>query len=75
MKKAFEAVWEHGQIIPAESIHIHDHTRILIVILDEQQSESVPVPSWRKSKGKYRGKLSSVDEFMRRKQEEKRLER
>ena len=74
MKKTFEAIWEHGRIVPKESIQINDHTRLLIVILDEQV-EHVPTPGWRRLKGKYKNKLSSVDKFMQRKQEEKRLER
>jgi len=41
MKKAFEAIWEQGKIIPTESINIYNHTRLLVVILDEQKFESV----------------------------------
>lgn len=40
MKKAFEAIWEQGKIHPIESITINDHTRLLVVILEEQQSDS-----------------------------------
>ncbi len=39
MKKTFEAIWEHGQIVPIESIQINDHTRLLVVILDEQPQD------------------------------------
>jgi hypothetical protein len=43
MKAAFEAVWEHGQLVPVEaSIRIHEHSRLLVVILDEQKAESLP---------------------------------
>lgn len=38
MKRTFEAIWEQGKIIPTESININDHTRLLVVILDEQQT-------------------------------------
>ena len=38
MRQAFEAIWEHGHIIPTESIHIHEHTRLLVVVLDEKLS-------------------------------------
>jgi hypothetical protein len=40
MKKAFEAIWEHGQIVPIESIKINDHTQLSVVILDEQKSDN-----------------------------------
>lgn len=39
MKKAFEAIWEHGAVLPIEPIQINDHTRLLVVILDEQQQD------------------------------------
>ncbi len=65
MKRAFEAIWEQGKIIPTETIKINDHTRVLIVILDDRQIEQVPTTSgWKSLKGKYKGKLSSVDEFI-----------
>ena len=74
MKKTFEAIWEQGQIVPIESIRMNEHTRLLVMILDEQV-EQVPTPGWKRLKGQYKYKLSSVDEFMHRKQAEKRLER
>lgn len=40
MKRAFEAVWEQGTIQPIESITINNHTRLLVVILEEQKSDS-----------------------------------
>lgn len=43
MKTAFEAVWEHGQLVPVEtSIRIHEHSRLLVVILDEQKVKILP---------------------------------
>ena len=74
MKTAFEAVWEQGQIIPKELIHLNEHARLLVVILDELQ-EASPIQDWQRLKGKYQGKLSSVSEFIQEKQEEKRIER
>jgi hypothetical protein len=74
MKQAFEAVWEQGKILPLEAVSINDHTRLLVVVIDEP-GEQVPTSGWRTLKGKYKGKLSSVDEFIQQKQEEKRLER
>ena len=75
MKKAFEAIWEQGKVIPTESISINEHTRLLVVILDEQVAQASITPGWKALKGKYKGKLSSVDKFIQRKQDEKRLER
>jgi predicted DNA-binding antitoxin AbrB/MazE fold protein len=40
MKRAFEAIWEHGQIVPIESVNINEHTRLLVVILDEKNFDS-----------------------------------
>jgi hypothetical protein len=43
MKTAFEAVWEHGQLVPVEaSIQIHEHARLLVVILDEHDAKISP---------------------------------
>ncbi len=74
MRKAFEAIWEQGKMIPIESITINDRTRLLVVILDESD-EQVQTSDWRTLKGAYKGKLSTVDDFIQRKQDEKRLER
>jgi hypothetical protein len=40
MKRAFEAIWEQGKIIPKEPININDHTHLLVVILDDQKPDS-----------------------------------
>ena len=74
MKKAFEAIWEQGKLIPTESININEHTRLLVVVLEEPCEQSSTNPAWKALKGKYKGKLSSVNKFIQRKQEEKRLE-
>lgn len=41
MRTAFEAVWEHGQIVPRERMQMKEHTPLLVVILDKIQ----PMPS------------------------------
>jgi len=74
MQKAFEAVWNQGQIIPREPVSIKDQTCLLIVVLKEQYEDAQSF-DWRSLKGKYRGKLSSVDEFIRLEQEEKDIEK
>ena len=35
MRKVFEAIWEKGNIIPTETIQINEHTRLLVVVIDE----------------------------------------
>lgn len=74
MHVAFEAVWEQGQIIPAETVHLKNHARLLVVVLNELVDRQ-PAADWQSLKGAYHGKLSTVDEFIQRKQEEKKLER
>ena len=64
MKQTFEAIWSHGKIIPKESVTFKENTHLKIVVLDDQ----VEVKNdWLKLRGKFKGKLSSVDEFMRNK--------
>ncbi len=74
MKRTFEAVWEQGKVIPAESFHIKDHSRLLVIVLDEKEDED-QTSAWRNLRGRYSGKLSSVDDFILVKQEEKRIEK
>jgi len=73
MQTVFEAIWHEGKIIPKEPVKIKEQSRLLIIMLDEQKGEESG--EWLKLKGKYRGKLSSVDEFIRGKETEKSLEK
>jgi hypothetical protein len=73
MQTVFEAIWHEGKIIPKEPVKIKEQSRLLIIMLDEQKGEESG--EWRKLKGKYRGKLSSADEFIRGKETEKSLEK
>ncbi len=73
MRQMFEATWSQGEIIPKESINIRNNARLMVIVLDDQPTHDTK-PDWRKLKGKYKGKLSAVDEFIRLKQTEKRLE-
>jgi len=74
MKNIFEAIWLHGKIIPQETISIREKSRLLVIVIDEKGDNSHE-PDWRSLKGKYRGRLNTVDEFIRLKQEEKGLEK
>jgi len=74
MKHVFEAVWRKGKIILNEPININDNTRLMITVVDDKQIECKQKKDWQKLKGKYKGKLSTVDEFIRHKKYEKALE-
>ncbi len=69
----FEAIWQHGQVIPQEACKIRENARLLVIVVDEKKDKG-PAQGWRTLKGKYRGKLHTVDQFIQLKQEEKRLE-
>ncbi len=77
MQNMFEAIWLDGQVIPQESIHIRENARLLVIVVDDddEKNDNGRESAWRKLKGKYRGKLNTVDQFIRLKQEEKRLEK
>lgn len=71
MKQTFEAIWSHGKIIPKESVNFKENTHLKIIVLDDQAEVG---NNWQRLRGKYKGKLSSVDEFIRNKEVEKRVE-
>ncbi len=70
--RTIEAVYEAGYLRPKEPIEAHEGMIFIITIVDTTAVE-------KKSKahslrGKYRGKLSTTDEFIGNKPKEKRLE-
>lgn len=71
MQQTFEAIWRHGKIIPKESVNFKENTHLKIIVLDDQTKVK---NDWQKLRGKFKRKLSSVDEFNRNKNDEKRLE-
>ena len=71
MEQTFEAIWSHGKIIPKESVNFKENTHLKIIVLDDQAKAK---SDWQKLRGKFKGKLSTVDEFNRNKKDEKRLE-
>ncbi len=71
MKQIFEAIWSHGKIIPKESVNFKENTHLKIIVVDDQTEVK---NDWLKLRGKFKGKLSTVDEFIRNKKNEKRLE-
>ena len=71
MEQTFEAIWSHGKIIPKELINFEENTQLKIIVFDGQADVK---NDWQKLRGKFKGKLSTVDEFIRNKKDEKRLE-
>ena len=72
MYKTIEAVYKNGVIVPLEEITVNEKSRLLITVHEFPQKNK---KDWLSVKGKLKGMLSSVDEFMARKQKEKKLER
>ncbi|MCP4754479.1 MAG: hypothetical protein GY866_26655 [Proteobacteria bacterium] len=69
----FEATWNDGKIIPMETVNIRNNTRLIVYVVDDA-TESRRKHDWRNLRGRYKGKLNTVDEFIRRKTVEKELE-
>ena len=73
MYRTFDAVYMSGQIVPLEVIEAQEQSKLLVIVLDEAKELSGH-DQWQNLKGKYRNTLSTVDEFISRKQAEKSLE-
>jgi hypothetical protein len=73
MYRAFEAIYKEGQIVPLEEIEAEEQSKLLVIVLDHQDKKSTS-ETWESLKGKYKNSRSTVDEFIARKQVEKRLE-
>ncbi len=64
MKQTFEAIWSHGKVIPKEPVNFKENTHLKVMVLDDHANVG---NSWQSLRGKYKGKLSSVDDFIRNK--------
>lgn len=73
MYRTFEAVYSGGHIVPLEEIDADEYSKLLVIVLDSQPKSSIS-NNWKNLKGKYKNSLSSVDEFISHKQEEKKLD-
>ena len=73
MYKTVEAIYKEGQIVPLEEIEAEEQSKLLVIVLDRLDKKSTS-DTWKSLKGKYKNSLSTVDEFIARKQVEKRLE-
>ena len=72
MYRTVEAIYKEGQIIPLEEIEAEEQSKLLIIVLNQDKKSTSD--TWKSLKGKYKNSLSTVDEFIARKQVEKRLE-
>ena len=72
--RTVEAVYEGGYLRPLEPLEAREGLVYIVTVLDiaSIQQRARAAQGWR---GKYRGYLSSSDEFARRKTSEKALER
>ena len=73
MYRTVDAIYKEGQIIPLEEIEAEEQSKLLVIVLDHLDKKSTS-DTWKSVKGKYKNSLSTVDEFIARKQAEKRLE-
>ncbi|HLF95718.1 MAG TPA: hypothetical protein VI457_01115 [Methylococcaceae bacterium] len=81
MYQAIQAVWKDGKIVPLEPLAAEENASLMIVVLSpeiglvrEDTEQSRRAAAIRAVRGKYRDALSSVDEFIARKQQEIDLE-
>jgi predicted DNA-binding antitoxin AbrB/MazE fold protein len=73
MYRTVEAIYKEGQIVPLEEIEVKEQSKLLVIVLDHMDKKSTS-HTWKSLKGKYKNSLSTVDEFIARKQVEKKLE-
>lgn len=74
MYRTFEAIYKEGHVVPLEEIEADEQSKLLIVVLNSKDVNYPEVPAWKKLKGKYKDSLSTVDQFIARKETEKALE-
>lgn len=77
MYQAVEAIVKQGRVVPCEPFPLEESARFLLIPLPIPQpvlSREERLAAFEASLGQYRDHLSSVDEFIARKKEEKALE-
>ena len=81
MYQAVQAIWKEGKVVPLEPLAAEENAPLMVVVLAPALPESAMdgelarrIANIRAVQGKYRDSLSSVDEFISRKQEEIALE-
>ena len=72
MYKTVEATYRNGYFYPIEPLHVTSGDRVLLTLISGEKQE---IDKGKVSlRGFFKGKLSSVNEFIARKAEEKELE-
>ncbi len=72
MYKTVEATFRNGYFFPSEPLHVTSNDRVLLTVIPGgKQTEKSEVQSLR---GSFKGRLSSVSEFIAGKRKEKELE-
>ena len=71
--RLIKAVYENGLVRPVEPIEHKEGLLYYVTIVD--LSKLLPTRSWEDLRGKYRGFISSSDEFARQKLQEKAREK
>ena len=71
MYKTIEAIYQEGEIIPLEQIEVKEKSKLLIIVMDNDKKQNA---NWKGLRGKYKHKLTSVDDFISGKHTEKQLE-
>lgn len=72
MYKTVEATYRNGYFFPTEPLHVTSSDRVLLTLIPGgKQTANTEIISLR---GSFKGKLSSVAEFIAKKSEEKELE-
>ena len=72
MYKTVEATYHNGYFFPKEPLHVTSSDRVLLTLIPGgKQTSNNGISSLR---GSFKGRLSSVAEFIARKEEEKELE-
>lgn len=72
--RTVEAIYEKGYLRPVEPIETRDGLLFLVTILEVMENQET-MQALTSLRGKYRGLLSTTDEFSSRKRAEKALER
>jgi len=72
MYKTVEATYRNGYFFPSEPLHVTSSDRVLLTVIPG--GKQMVKPDVHSFRGLYKGKLSSVNEFIAGKAQEKELE-
>ncbi len=72
MYKTVEATYRNGYFFPSEPLHVSSTDRVLLTIIPG--GKQAPVSNVHSLRGAFKGRLSTVSEFIAAKAQEKELE-